>query len=61
VRFPSSFYGAEARVLGMLYQRNIQYLAILKQIARKMGGRVPKEYRALVMQHAYDKAETLIQ
>ena len=60
MRFKPSFYGAEARILGMMHRRNRIFFSILKKIARDMGGRVPTEYRALVIQHASDAADTII-
>jgi len=60
MRFSSSFYGTEARILGMMYRRNIIYLSILKTIAKDMGGQVPEEYRELIMQHARDAADTMV-
>lgn len=60
MRFAISFYGVEARVLGMMHRRNRIYISVLKDIAKKMGGRVPTKYRALVKQHASDAADTAI-
>jgi hypothetical protein len=57
MRHRSSFYGIEARVLGMLYRRNVIYLSTLKGMAKAMGGKVPKDYRDMVMQHARDAAD----
>ena len=60
LKFKQSFYGTEARILGMMYQRNRIYLSILKSIAKGMGGHVSDEYRELIMQHASDAADTII-
>ena len=60
MRFRLSFYGIEARILGMMHRRNIIYLSILKEIAKGMGGRVPDDYRGLVMLHAKDAADSVI-
>lgn len=60
MKFRPSFYGAEARVLGMLHRRNRLYISILKRIAKDMGGHVPKRFRTLVMQHASDAADTMV-
>jgi hypothetical protein len=60
MRFRPSFYGAEARILGMMHRRNRLYFSILKRIAKDMGGRVPDRFRALVMQHASDAADTMV-
>ena len=61
MRFRLAFYGIEARILGMMHRRNIIYLSILKEIARGMGGRVPDDYRGLVMLHAKDAADSMMQ
>ena len=45
----------------MMHRRNIIYLSILKEIARGMGGRVPDDYRELVILHAKDAADSVIQ
>lgn len=60
MRFNLSFYGAEARILGMMHRRNIIYLSILKLIAKEMGGRVPDRFRDMVIRHAAEAADTAI-
>ena len=60
MRFRESFYGTEARVLGMMHRRNRIYFSILKRIAKGMGGRVPERFREIVMQNASDAADTII-
>ena len=60
MKFRHSFYGTEARILGMMHRRNRIYLSILKKIAKDMGGCVPDQYRELVMQHASDTADTIV-
>lgn len=61
MKFRLAFYGIEARILGMMHRRNTIYLSILKEIARGMGGRVPDDYRELVILHAKDAADSVIQ
>jgi len=52
MKFPMAHYGTTARILGREYLKERMYISLLKSIAKEMGGKIPNEYRGIIMEHA---------